>query len=295
MSRKLIVNADDLGLCRAVNEAVEQAHRQGILTSASLMATGAAFEHAVDQVIRLNPMLGVGAHLCLTSGRSLLPPAEIPLLVNADGTFRHGFVSLLKLMRSGGQDAARQVERELEAQVFRIQAAGVAIDHLNSHRHVHMIPTIFEVVQRLSDQCGGPVVRVSTEPWFPHVRSALGRRLPRFVSNAPKNVVLKMLNRQQGDERSSHRVHRVYGILGSGCMDGATLSTTIRHLPVGVSELLTHPAIAVNEPLQGMDAGDRAFVSSLDRVRELEALVAPTLRTTIESTNTALVRFCDLP
>ncbi|MGE0374279.1 MAG: carbohydrate deacetylase [Planctomycetaceae bacterium] len=294
MSRTLVINADDLGLCRAVNVAVVEAHRHGILTSASLMATGPAFDHAVETVVRRNPALGIGAHLCLTSGASLLGHAEIPRLVHQDGTFRHGFVSLMRLVHRGGQDVCHEIERELDAQLAKLQSAGIAIDHVNSHRHVHMIPAIFGIVDRLAVRYGKLPIRVSAEPWFPQSRRMLTTQLPRLLSNAPKNLILRKLDRLREQGRQIPCADRVYGILGSGRMDCQALSSTIRRLPEGVSEILTHPAADVDEPLPQISPSDRAFITSNDRQREREALTHPACRTAVNTAHVELISFRDL-
>lgn len=290
--RQLIINADDLGLCRSVNEAVERGHRQGVLTSASLMATGAAFDHAIE-VIRRNPALGVGAHLCLTSGRSVLDSTKIPALVGSDQQFRHGFVSLIRLLRRGGTNARMQVSQELTAQLDRIEAAGIAIDHVNSHRHVHMIPAIREIVEDIVERRSGAFVRESVEPWLAHGRSMSTMRLPQLLKNAPKNAVLHILNLLRGSDEGRPRI-RVFGILSSGKVDRHALRSLIRNLPEGTSEVLLHPAVRGDERLTGMCQEDMTFVRSLNRQAELDALTDVGTREAVEVSGTELVSFRDL-
>lgn len=290
-TKQLIINADDLGLCRGVNEAVVQAHREGVLTSASLMATGAAFDHAMEHVISECPKLGIGAHICLTSGRSVLEPKRVPDLVGPDGMFRHGFVSLLRLVRKAPADVLQQIECEVAAQLEKIQQAGIVIDHVNSHRHVHMIPQLFEIVCRQAERFGRPAVRVSTEPWTMKPLRRLASGLPGFLGNAPKNVILRALVNSRRIEPPS--AERTYGILGSGRMDQSELHARIKGLPMGVSELLTHPACVLKERLGGMASTDRDFVSSPSRQRELEALLSPSVREAIAAAGVQLTSFRD--
>ena len=137
----VVVNADDLGIAPSVNDAICQAATDGLLTSASLMPSMPAFEHAIQCVSRRCPELGLGAHLCLTSGRPITPPREIPLLVDAAGRFRHSFGSLWRLCHSAAAtDAGTQIRQEWTAQLDRLDAAGIALDHVDSHQHVHAIP-----------------------------------------------------------------------------------------------------------------------------------------------------------
>ena len=105
MAKYLIINADDLGLSVATNLAIRRAFREGVVTSASLMANMPALDHAIEHVIHGSPHLGVGVHLCLTSGRPVLA-GQVPLLVDEEGCFRHGFSGLLRLVCGRRRDEA---------------------------------------------------------------------------------------------------------------------------------------------------------------------------------------------
>jgi len=289
--RQLVINADDLGICRGVNEAVIQAHREGVLTSASLMATGAAFDHAVEHVAGDNPELGIGAHVCLTSGRSVLPPRNVPDLVGSEGMFRHGFVSLLRLLRKPSAGVLEQVEQEVTAQLEKIRRAGIVIDHVNSHRHVHMIPQLFEIVCRQAERYGRPAIRMSNEPWSIRPLRRVTTGIGGFLGNVPKNAILRSL--ATPNRSLLPTAERTYGILGSGLMDDSELSARIAGLPTGVSELLTHPACFVEETLEGMAPADRDFVTSPNRQCELQALLSPAVCAGIESAGVQLTSFRD--
>jgi predicted glycoside hydrolase/deacetylase ChbG (UPF0249 family) len=208
--------------------------------------------------------------------------------------FRHGFVSLLRLVNTGGSDVLDQIDRELNAQLMMIRAAGIAIDHVNSHRHVHMIPQILRIVVRLVANCAQSVVRISTEPWHLRCHLMALSRLPQFLRNAPKNLILSGLYAGRPHELPSPRVAHVYGILGSGRMDVTALEETIEHLPVGTSEVLTHPAVDLHESLDSIAPGDRAFVKSEDRQRELEALMHTATREALTRAQVQLISFRDL-
>ncbi len=145
----LAVNADDFGFTRDVNEGIVEAHRRGILTSTTLMATGAAFDHAVD-LARANPTLDVGCHLTLIGGDSLtqgLLPTDVPTLLQA-------------LVR--GRIA---VYDELAAQVRKIQSAGIVPTHLDTHKHTHLAPPILRAVARISREFGIPWIRRPLAPY----------------------------------------------------------------------------------------------------------------------------------
>jgi len=144
--RRLVVNADDFGRSHSINQAVVRAHREGILTTASLMANGEAAAEAVE-LARQNPRLGVGLHVSLVCGTSALSPGEIPGLVDARGNFGDypiaaGFRYFFR------PELRRQLEREMAAQFEKFRATGLTLDHVNGHLHFHLHPTIFRILMR---------------------------------------------------------------------------------------------------------------------------------------------------
>ena len=142
--RRLIVNADDFGRSRSINEAVVRAHREGILTTASLMVNGAAAGEAVE-LARQNPRLGVGLHVSLICGTATLKPAAIPGLVDGDGNFGNNSVAA-GVRYFFRQDLRPQMEREVQAQFEKFRATGLKLDHVNGHLHFHMHPTVFAIL-----------------------------------------------------------------------------------------------------------------------------------------------------
>ena len=145
---KLLVHADDFGLSEEVNEGILRAHRDGVLTSTSLMANGAAFEHAVG-LTRTTPSLDVGIDLTLVEERPILDPREIPSLVDKDGRFHPHITTLAKLYLQG-KIRPEEVHRELEAQIRKVRSHGVAISHADSHQHAHMLPDILRTTVELA-------------------------------------------------------------------------------------------------------------------------------------------------
>ena len=134
--RRLIINADDFGLTAGVNRGILEAHGHGVVTSATLMATGAAFEDAVA-IAHANPALGVGCHIVLTDGTPVSPPKSIPTLIGSDGkNFRPSLVDFIQALLRG---AIREddLEREAVAQVQKLQCAGINVTHLDTHKHTH--------------------------------------------------------------------------------------------------------------------------------------------------------------
>ncbi len=142
--QRVIFNADDFGRSHSINEAVIRAHREGVLTTASLMVNGDAFDEAVS-LAKSHPMLGVGLHLTLVLGRSTLPHAEIPGLVSADGEFTNNPVAAG--MKSFFQRSLRpQLANEIAAQIAKFHATGLVLDHVNGHLNFHLHPTIFWIL-----------------------------------------------------------------------------------------------------------------------------------------------------
>lgn len=145
--QRVIFNADDFGRSRSINEAVIRAHREGVLTTASLMVNGDAFDEAVA-LAKTHPALGVGLHLTLVTGRSTLPHAEIPGLVSHNGEFSNNPVAA-GLGAFFRRSLRPQLEAEIAAQIARFQATGLVMDHVNGHLNFHLHPTIFGILMRI--------------------------------------------------------------------------------------------------------------------------------------------------
>ena len=175
--RRLVVNADDLGLTVGVNDGIFDAHDHGILTSASLFAGAPATFDAVRRA-RSRPSLGVGVHLALVDGTPTLPPGRVPTLVEDDGRFRRSWKPFIVACLRGKVSLA-EVELELTAQIERLRSAGIRLTHLDAHKHVHAYPPVFAIVARLAGRFGIPVVRVPYERWSTIGRYADSRRTMR--------------------------------------------------------------------------------------------------------------------
>ena len=237
--KRLIVTADDFGRCLPINEAVEDGHRRGVLTAASLMVTGDAVEDAVERARQL-PGLSVGLHITLVDGVPALPPSQVPDLVEADGRFTD------KLVRLGVRiylepKVRRQVEAELRAQFELYRATGLPMGHVDSHHHYHLHPTVFDIMLPLAVEYGATAIRV---PWEPPLTSWLARRegAGRRLFNG-----LFQLNRTRRMRRKIREAGLIsndwiFGVNDSGAMDSGRLSDFIAGLPDGLSEAYCHPA-----------------------------------------------------
>lgn len=271
--RIVVINADDLGISREVNQAITDAHRHGILTSASLMANGPAFDHALETVIGPHPHLGIGVHLCLTSGRSVSSPSRIPDLVDGNGRFRHTFSSLLRAVAFRQRALIHQIEIELTAQLETILGQGISIDHLDSHRYIHMIPAIFNIVLKLAQQHGKTWVRKPLESVMPLVCWLSMRNTIHRLRNVPKQALLAYFSLTSPGIQEIPHAEFYHGILDSGSMTSSVLPSLCRAARHGVTEIVTHPAYPVSSHHQLHSQADSKFLAAEHRQAEFHALI----------------------
>jgi hopanoid biosynthesis associated protein HpnK len=268
MRKFLIVTADDFGLHEAVNEAVEQASRAGVLTAASLMVAAPAAADAIRRARKL-PDLRVGLHLVLAEGRAMLAPDLIPGLADPVGRMNDRmFVNGVRFFVFPA--LRRQLEAEIHAQFSAFARTGLTLDHVNVHKHFHLHPTLLTMLLRIGRDFGVPAVRVPHEPvWFA-ARSGNWRAAAGAVLLGPWIALMKRRLRRA---RMLHN-DRLFGVAASGAMDEAKLLTILARLPPGITEIYLHPAV-----LSG-----RAVAESMTGYRhaeELAALLSPRVRAAI--------------
>jgi chitin disaccharide deacetylase len=237
--KQLIVTADDFGLAVAVNAAVEEGHKRGVLTAASLMVTGEAAADAVERA-RQMPRLGVGLHLVLVDGTPALPPDRIPDLVERDGRFsKHVFRAGVRMFC---RPAAReQLAAEIRAQLEAFRRTGLKLDHVNAHHHFHLHPTVQRELLRLAPEFGIRAIRVPLEPRFV-ARRAQGSRLARRGAGMIEARRAASLARRL-DRAGIGRNDWIFGLADSGAMISERVLRYVDELPDGVSELYLHPAL----------------------------------------------------
>lgn len=277
--KTLIVTADDFGAAPEVNDAVERAHRDGILTCASLMVTGAAAENAVARA-RALPMLGVGLHLVLVEGTPALPPERLPDLVGRDGKFRTDMARLGATLFF--KPAARaQLRAEIEAQFAAFAATGLPLDHVNAHKHFHLHPTIAGLVIEIGRRYGMKAMRAPVEPAAVLARVETVRH---DVTTRVANVWAKRLRaRLRG---VGLRVpDQVFGLAWSGAVTADRLAALMPLLPGGISEIYSHPAVCDDHP--GHYPGYRY-------ADEFAALIDPVVAKARAGSGARLARFADL-
>ncbi len=237
--KSLIVTADDFGLAVPVNEAVERAHRQGVLSAASLMVGAPAFADAVARARDL-PSLGVGLHVTLLDGRPVLPPGEVPGLVGPDGRFRRDPVRFGTALYFS-PELRRQADAEIDAQFERFAGTGLPMDHVNGHWHFHMHPVVLRAIVRNAERFGAPPVRIPLEPFGPSFRANRDHRLGRLARSLFYSLQTRRMRaplRAAGLAANDH----LFGLYDTGALSEARLLALLEQLPEGVSELYCHPA-----------------------------------------------------
>ena len=284
MLRRLVVNADDLGLTAGVNDGIFDAHQHGILTSASLMANAPATADAIRRA-RSHPSLGLGAHLTLVDGAAILPPGRVPTLVEDDGRFRRSWKPFIVACLQKRVSLV-DVERELTAQIQRLAGAGVRLTHLDAHKHVHAYPPIFAIVARLAARFGIPVVRVPYER--ASQRTVLGDGRDRWTTRRQALLNAAMWPWARRNSRTAAslglRTPHFIGRIHTGVFDQARLHALVRAIRPGVTELMVHPGY-VDDALIGTST--RLLES---RKQELDLLCRPDTHALILGQRIDLVR-----
>ena len=237
--RKLIINGDDFGLAVPVNEAIEEAHRSGILTSASLMVGGKATADAVERAKRL-PSLRVGLHLVLVHGSAILPRYRIPDLIDGQGEFLSDPV-LVGLKYFFERELRPQLEAEIRAQFQAFRDTGLHLDHVNGHLHMHLHPKILELILKVGTDFGLRAMRLPYEPplwaWRASRKGRL-RKIGGWALLLPWIAVLKARLTWAG----IHYNDFIFGLSDTGHLDREILLQILRRLPRGVTEIYCHPA-----------------------------------------------------
>ena len=286
--RNLIVNADDLGWTEGVNRGIAEAHRNGIVSSASLLANGPAFASGV-QLARTTPGLGVGVHLNLSDGGPVAPRELVPSLTNDTGEFAGGPEHLLLRIAKRGL-VLREVEEEWDAQIGKVLEAGIEATHLDGHKHVHMLPGLFEIVLRLARRYGIGAVRIAHEA--SSLRAALSAGDEKHAGVVLKQGVqargLKLLARdarEQAQRAGISAADYFCGIAQTGEITKEGVARLLRNLPEGTTELMCHPGYS-DEALQ-----NTATRLQASRQRELEILTDAEIRNLVASQGIRLIDY----
>lgn len=284
--KRLIVNADDLGLTRGVNRAIIEAHQRGVVTSSTLMANGPEFQDGA-QMAQFTPSLAVGCHVDLMQLAPVLPPEDIPTLVS-DGRFRPR-LRQLAIAALRGHLSADEICAEAAAQMRKLQAAGLVLSHFDTHKHTHVFPPVLRGLLRAARACGVPAVR---NPFEPEAVIGLGRIIgsPKLMLRYAAVRALRSLSREfrrQVESEGLATTDGTVGIVFTGSLDQQRLCALLRSLPDGAWELVTHP---------GYDEPALRSLSSLSEARqtELQLLTSDETRRCIRDCGIALISFREL-
>jgi hopanoid biosynthesis associated protein HpnK len=270
--RRLIVNADDFGLSSSVNEAVIRAHREGILTTASLMTNESGFDEAV-KLAKENSKLGVGLHLTLLMGHSALQPKKIPGLVNSHGEFSNSPVGI-GMNYFFKRNLREQLRAEIHAQFAKFHETGLPLDHVNGHLHLHLHPVIFKIMMedseklrirhlRLTRDCLSRNRKMSRGHWFYRISHAA---IFEFLSSRARKVLA---------QKKIRHAQITFGLLQNSRVDEDYILKLLPELPSGDSELYSHPSLG-------------------EFKHEFDALISPRVKEQIKKLGIELIRYQDL-
>ncbi|MFY9610597.1 MAG: hopanoid biosynthesis-associated protein HpnK [Blastocatellia bacterium] len=240
IQRRVIINADDFGMSEAVNEAVIRAYNEGVLTTTSLMVAGDAFDEAV-KLARENPGLGVGIHLVTVVGRSVLPKAEIPSLVDENRNFSNN-PATAGLTYFFSPHARRELRKELAAQFAKFHSTGLPLSHIDGHLHLHVHPVIFNAALELGEMYGCRRMRVPEE----ELRLAIAYDRANSTQKRVHALLFRGLARWMKHKlkaRGFTFAQRVYGNLQSGRMSERYFLYALDHLTAETNEIYFHPAV----------------------------------------------------
>lgn len=270
--RRLIVNADDFGRSSSINAAVVRAHREGILTSASLMVNESSADEAV-YLAQENPNLGVGLHLSLVCGKPALSSKDIPGLLNAETEFsKNAILSGLRFFFF--PQLKPQLRLEIEAQFQKFRATGLALDHVNGHLNIHLHPVVLEILIETAQRWGIRHLRLTSDPLALNLKLARGN----FGYRASHALIYKILSgraRSKLQRANIGATQRVFGLLQNARVDENFLLNLLPLLPNGDSELYSHP--------------------SLDNFKhEFDALISPQVKELVAKLGIQLIRYKDL-
>lgn len=277
----MIVTGDDFGLSTPVNDAIVKAHEKGILTTTSLMVSAPVAEDAVARAKSL-PDLNVGLHLVLSNGKATLSASDIPALVDANGEFSTNQVSSgIKMFFSA--DAKAQLEKEIRAQFEAFKATGLKLDHVNAHNHMHMHPTVFDLIIKIGKDFGLTAIRIPNEPPLESIIDGRKDKIQRYLSwTFYKPFVTRMKKMCEANNIKFNDT--IYGLNDSGHMNIDTLIRIIPHIPDGITEIYMHPATGRWDDIDPA-ANDYEFEA------EYKALIHARTKRTVEKFNIELSGF----
>jgi len=289
--RRLIVNADDFGFTSGVNRGIVEAHSRGVVTSATLMANGAAFAEAA-QLAKTVPGLSIGCHVVLIDGQPVLGANRVPTLTNGDSTarlFRNGLKSFAARAIAGRLNP-EEIEAEAAAQIRKIQATGIPVSHVDTHKHTHLFPSVLRPLLRAARACGIRALRNPFGPRWPLQSRHLLARPSLWTRYAEVRILRSFAGifREAVDRQGFLTPDGTVGIEVTGALDETLFRAIAQTIPDGTWEFVCHP---------GYNDDDlRAAKTRLRQSRETElrALTLPAARNLLSQEGIALISYHDL-
>lgn len=277
----LIVQADDLGMASAVNQAIREAYNDGYLTSTNLITNGPAFEEAISETIPACPGLGIGLHLNIVQGQSQRENlGKRSRICDSEGRYKVSFGRLLQAQISRETKIFNEIEDDFRCQMEIVLAQGIEPDHLSSHRHFHSIPRVFEIACKLASEYQVPFVRLVREPFYfggtirSHLRMGIW-----YPMNLLKHFTLNALWTRDSSVASRWGIRtndHFVGVTYTGRMNEATVMMGLRSLASvqsGIFEVLLHPCKVLSDNGdQNISSLVRSFLSHPARFGELSTL-----------------------
>jgi chitin disaccharide deacetylase len=289
--RRLIVNADDFGFTAGINRAIVEAHTRGVVTSSTLMATGRAFDNAVN-LAKTVPHLSVGCHVVLIDGEPVLDAKQLPSLTPSRsdaGHFRDGLKSFATRALTGRLDAG-EIEAEASAQIRKLQSAGLSVSHVDTHKHTHMFPAVLRPLLRAAKACGVCAIRNPFGPSKP-LRSGELLTRPNLWTRYAEVRILRALSARFRDSVRAEGVVTPDGTLGvvvTGALDEKLFRAIAAHIPEGTWEFVCHPGYNDND-LKSVKTRLRE-----SRESELRVLTMPDARQLLLNQGIALISYREL-
>jgi hopanoid biosynthesis associated protein HpnK len=286
--KQLILNADDFGMTRGVNEGIIRAHRDGILTSTTLMANGPEFDDAVASA-KLNPELGVGCHLVLVGGSAVAPKEKISSLADENGNLPES-LGLFVAKLTAGLIRSKAIEREMRAQIEKIRAAGIEPTHLDTHKHTHAHPKVMESLARVGKEMGIARVRKPMEnlrdSWQSTRNANPSHTLELIAAAAARTVTpwFQAIVRNYGLLTPNNFL----GLAMTGSLGPVALRRMIDTLPDGSTEIMLHPGICDDDLAK---SGSRL---QMHRDAEMSALLDPAVKSAVVERDIRLITYREL-
>ena len=279
--KKLIINADDFALHHSVNKGIITASEEGVLTSTSIIPSGAFFDEAVKMAI-LNKKIGIGVHLTLVHERPILPIARVKSLITTKNLFHNNYLEFIKKMLNN-EINYQEVYAELSAQIKAVQKNGITITHLDSHQHLHILPKITDIVLQLAQEYNIKSIRIPDEALF--FTGGYPWTVNRMIGRTGLSILAKMARLKIG--KKLFMPDHFFGMLAGGNMKEEYLLQIIKTLPAGITEIMMHPAES-NFEMKKHYYWDYCWQD------ELKALLSERIKKEIKAQKIELISFGDL-